>query len=183
MPPRERRTVERARWAAALLVGGLLLLLAGVAGLVPFTATTAPVAFVGHTLPWWLLVSGFGVVTAGVAYASGIAATRRLGARLASFVALTEGESRKTRASVAFVAAVSCVGVLTVFLLAGDYVFKLFGITVPEEYGGAGLGKLELRLPRHDLTHRRRQLQHVTLHRGRDVEGRSVDIPAPGDRG
>jgi drug/metabolite transporter (DMT)-like permease len=76
--------------AGALLVGGLLLLLAGAAGLVPFTATTSPVAFVGHALPWWLLVSGFGVVTAGLAYASGIAATRRLGARLASFVALLE---------------------------------------------------------------------------------------------
>jgi drug/metabolite transporter (DMT)-like permease len=76
--------------AGALLVGGLLLLLAGVAGLVPFTATTAPVAFVGHTVPWWVLVPGFGAVTAGLAYGSGIAATRRLGARLASFVALSE---------------------------------------------------------------------------------------------
>ena len=48
-----------------------------------------------------------------------------------SFVMLTDGESKKTRASVAFVASVSCVGVLTVFLLAGNYVFKFFGITVP----------------------------------------------------
>jgi drug/metabolite transporter (DMT)-like permease len=76
--------------AGALLLGGVLLLLAGAAGLVPLTATTAPVAFAGHTVPWWQLVAGLGVVTAGVAYASGIAATRRLGARLASFVALSE---------------------------------------------------------------------------------------------
>jgi drug/metabolite transporter (DMT)-like permease len=76
--------------AGALLVGGVLLLLAGAVGLVPFTATTAPVAFVGHTVPWWLLVLVFGTVTAGLGYASGIAATRRLGARLASFVALFE---------------------------------------------------------------------------------------------
>jgi len=76
--------------AGALLVGGVLLLIAGATGLVPFTVTTAPVAFVGNTVPWWLLVAGLGIVTAGVAYASGIAATRRLGARLASFVALSE---------------------------------------------------------------------------------------------
>jgi len=48
-----------------------------------------------------------------------------------SFVALTGGISRRTRASVAFVAGVACIIVLTVFLLAGNYVFKFFGITVP----------------------------------------------------
>jgi len=48
-----------------------------------------------------------------------------------SFIALTDGASRKTRASVAFVAGVSCIAVLTVFFLAGNYVFNFFGITVP----------------------------------------------------
>lgn len=48
-----------------------------------------------------------------------------------SFVALTGGISRRTRASVAFVAGIACIVVLTVFLLAGNYVFKFFGITVP----------------------------------------------------
>ena len=48
-----------------------------------------------------------------------------------SFVALTEGASRRTRASVAFMAGVACVAVLTIFLLAGNYVFQFFGITVP----------------------------------------------------
>jgi multiple antibiotic resistance protein len=48
-----------------------------------------------------------------------------------SFVALTQGIPRRVRASVALVAAISCVAVLTVFLLAGDYVFQFFGITVP----------------------------------------------------
>ena len=48
-----------------------------------------------------------------------------------SFVALTDGASRRTRASVAFMAGLSCMAVLTVFLLAGNYVFKFFGITVP----------------------------------------------------
>lgn len=48
-----------------------------------------------------------------------------------SFIALTDGVSRRTRASVAFVAGSACVVVLTVFLLAGNYLFKFFGITVP----------------------------------------------------
>lgn len=48
-----------------------------------------------------------------------------------SFVALTEGDSRQTRARVAFVAGMASIVVLTVFLLAGNYVFKFFGITVP----------------------------------------------------
>ena len=40
--------------------------------------------------PWWLPLLGLGVVTAAVAYVTGIAAGRRLGSRLASFVALLE---------------------------------------------------------------------------------------------
>jgi drug/metabolite transporter (DMT)-like permease len=76
--------------AAGLLVGGVVLLLAGVTGVVPFTAGAAPVALGGAVLPWWTVVPVFGVVTAAVSYVLGIVASRRLGARLASFVALSE---------------------------------------------------------------------------------------------
>jgi MarC family membrane protein len=48
-----------------------------------------------------------------------------------SFVALTADASRRTRAAVALMAGVSCIAVLTIFLLAGNYVFHFFGITVP----------------------------------------------------
>jgi multiple antibiotic resistance protein len=48
-----------------------------------------------------------------------------------SFVALAGDASRRTRASVAFVASIACIVVLTTFLLAGNYVFQFFGITVP----------------------------------------------------
>ncbi|MBV9495920.1 MAG: NAAT family transporter [Acidobacteria bacterium] len=48
-----------------------------------------------------------------------------------AFVTLTQGIARSLRASVALVAAISCVAVLTIFLLAGNYVFSFFGITVP----------------------------------------------------
>jgi drug/metabolite transporter (DMT)-like permease len=76
--------------AAGLATGGAVLLLLGVTGVLPFAATTDAVHFGSVTLPWWLPLLGLGVVTAALAYVTGIAATRRLGSRLASFVALTE---------------------------------------------------------------------------------------------
>ncbi|MGA7614268.1 MAG: MarC family protein [Thermoanaerobaculia bacterium] len=48
-----------------------------------------------------------------------------------SFVALTKELSRQQRATVALLAGASTTAVLLVFLLAGNYVFRFFGITVP----------------------------------------------------
>ena len=48
-----------------------------------------------------------------------------------SFVALTDGVSRSGRARVALIASLASIVVLTVFLVAGNWVFKFFGITVP----------------------------------------------------
>jgi drug/metabolite transporter (DMT)-like permease len=80
--------------AGGLLLGGVALVLAGAVGIVPWAVSTESVAFDGafggFTVAWWLPVVALGVVTAAVAYVAGIAATRRLGSRLASFVALTE---------------------------------------------------------------------------------------------
>jgi drug/metabolite transporter (DMT)-like permease len=76
--------------AGGLLVGGTLLLLAGAVGLVGFATSVAPVGYAGFTVVWWVPVVLLGVVTAAMGYGCGIAATRRLGARLASFVALSE---------------------------------------------------------------------------------------------
>jgi MarC family membrane protein len=47
------------------------------------------------------------------------------------FIALTDRVARRTRLRVAFVAAAGCVVVLVTFLLAGNYLFQFFGITVP----------------------------------------------------
>lgn len=76
--------------AGGLLVGGVALVLAGLVGIVPMTATTADVVLAGRSLPWWLPVAGLSLVAAAFAYASGVAATRRLGSKVASFVGLTE---------------------------------------------------------------------------------------------
>ncbi|WP_040699973.1 EamA family transporter [Nocardia vinacea] len=76
--------------AGGLLLGGLALLAAGAIGIVPLRATTDPVVFQHLTVSWWLPVLALGTITAALAYVSGIAATRLLGSRLASFVALFE---------------------------------------------------------------------------------------------
>ena len=48
-----------------------------------------------------------------------------------AFITLSEGASRATRAKVALVAGIACTLFLSGFLLAGNFVFKFFGITVP----------------------------------------------------
>jgi len=76
--------------SAGMLVGGVALLVLGAVGLLDMSWSTAPASYDGTTVPWWGAVLGLGVVTAALAYVTGIAASRRLGSRLASFVALLE---------------------------------------------------------------------------------------------
>lgn len=73
-----------------MVVGAVGLGVLGAVRIVPMTFSSAPVLLGGSQVPWWVDVLGLGVLTAAIAYASGIAASRRLGSRLASFVALTE---------------------------------------------------------------------------------------------
>jgi drug/metabolite transporter (DMT)-like permease len=75
---------------AGLVIGAVVLLGAGLLGVVPLAVSSAPVHFAAVDAPWWVVLGGLGVVTAAIAYVTGIAATRRLGSRLASFVALLE---------------------------------------------------------------------------------------------
>jgi len=76
--------------AGSLLVGGVVLLLAGVVGIVPMTVSDRPVVLGAILVVWWVPVLALGIVSAALAYVSGIVATRKLGSRLASFVALIE---------------------------------------------------------------------------------------------
>jgi drug/metabolite transporter (DMT)-like permease len=76
--------------AGGLVVGSIALGVAGLLGVVAMTAGTGDASYHGVDVPWWLPVLALGVVTAAVAYVSGILASRALGARLASFVALFE---------------------------------------------------------------------------------------------
>ena len=73
-----------------LAVGAVGLGVLGVVGVLPMHATTAAPTYAGEAVLWWLPFVGLGVITAALAYTTGIAASRRLGSRLASFVALLE---------------------------------------------------------------------------------------------
>jgi drug/metabolite transporter (DMT)-like permease len=75
---------------AGLTAGALVLGLLGIVGLLPMTATDASPSYAVGAVPWWVPLAGLGVITAGFAYCTGIAASRRLGSRLSSFVALLE---------------------------------------------------------------------------------------------
>ncbi|GAA3543302.1 hypothetical protein AFL01nite_10900 [Aeromicrobium flavum] len=76
--------------AAGLMVASVVFWATALVGWLPLTMTTAPVTFTIGTVPWWVPVVLLGLVTAALAYVTGIAAARRLGSRLASFVALSE---------------------------------------------------------------------------------------------
>lgn len=76
--------------AGGLVFAAVTLALAALVGLLPFHTTGDDVAFSFGTVDWWVPVVALGVVTAALAYVTGIAAARHLGSRLASFVALIE---------------------------------------------------------------------------------------------
>ena len=73
-----------------LTIGAVVLALLGIVGVLPMHATSTPVSFALGSVPWWLPLLLLGLVTAGLAYVTGIAASRLLGSRVASFVALLE---------------------------------------------------------------------------------------------
>lgn len=75
---------------AGLSVGTIVLLVAGLAGAVSIDASTTDADFNGHHVTWLVPVIGLSLIAAVIAYAAGIGAARRLGARLASFVGLAE---------------------------------------------------------------------------------------------
>jgi drug/metabolite transporter (DMT)-like permease len=76
--------------ASGLLTGAVVLLVAGGTGVLDFRASSRAVEFGELRVGFWVPLVLLGLVAAAIAYVTGIEATRRLGARLASFVALFE---------------------------------------------------------------------------------------------
>lgn len=76
--------------AGGLGLAAVLLGLAAVVGILPMGFATGEVHFVPFAMPWWVALAILGVVTAALSYVAGIAAARKLGSRLASFVGLLE---------------------------------------------------------------------------------------------
>lgn len=76
--------------AGGLLAGAAMLTLLGLTGGLALTWTTSAAVYDVAQAPWWLPVLLLGVLAGALPYTFGIAASRLLGSRLASFVALTE---------------------------------------------------------------------------------------------
>lgn len=75
---------------SGLLLGAIGLTIAGAVGVLPIAWTTDDIAYRFGTVPWFVPVLAMGVLATALAYLLGIASTRMLGSRLASFVALAE---------------------------------------------------------------------------------------------
>lgn len=76
--------------AGGIVVAAFGLGLAGLVGLMPMRFATSEIVLVGTEMPWFVPIAGLCLVAAALGYATGIAATRRLGSRLASLLGLTE---------------------------------------------------------------------------------------------
>ena len=73
-----------------MIVGAAAIALVGAARLMPLRFAASDVALFGGRTSWIVPVLGLGVVAAAIAYVTGIAAARRLGAKFGSFVAMAE---------------------------------------------------------------------------------------------
>ena len=73
-----------------LLLGAVGLTVAGAVGILPLAWTTDDITYRFGTVPWFVPVLAIGLIATALAYLLGIASTRMLGSRLASFVALSE---------------------------------------------------------------------------------------------
>lgn len=73
-----------------MAIGAAGLALAGVVGIVPMRWSQEDVTLAGTAVAWWVPVLWLGLIAAALAYATGIVASRALGAKVASFVGLVE---------------------------------------------------------------------------------------------
>ncbi|MGC1212533.1 MAG: EamA family transporter [Micromonospora sp.] len=76
--------------SGGMAIGAAVLLLLGLLGVLPLRASLADVDFAGQQVSWLVPIAGLSLIAAVVAYLAGIAGARLLGARLSSFVGLTE---------------------------------------------------------------------------------------------
>ncbi len=73
-----------------MIVGAAVLGALGLTGLVPLRFADGDVSLLGHQVSWLVPLIGLSLAAAAIAYVMGIAAARRLGAKLGSFVAMAE---------------------------------------------------------------------------------------------
>jgi len=76
-------------WAGMCFATACLAAVGGT-GLLPITAGAGSVRLLGHQVSWIVPVLGLSLLAAVISYVAGIGAARRLGAKLVSFVSLSE---------------------------------------------------------------------------------------------
>ena len=76
--------------SSGLMLGSLVLGIAGAIGIVPFTANFGEVPLGSAEVPWWVPLGFVALVGTAFAYVASIIASERLGSRLMSFVGLLE---------------------------------------------------------------------------------------------
>jgi drug/metabolite transporter (DMT)-like permease len=74
----------------AMCVGAAALAVLGVTGALPLHAKATNVSLLNMRVSWIVPVLGLSLIAAVIAYVAGIGAARRLGAKLASFIGMTE---------------------------------------------------------------------------------------------
>jgi drug/metabolite transporter (DMT)-like permease len=75
---------------AGMCVGAVALAVGGVVHALPLDASASDVTLLGHRVSWVLPVAGIALLATAIAYSTGIAAVRRLGPKLGSFIGMTE---------------------------------------------------------------------------------------------
>jgi drug/metabolite transporter (DMT)-like permease len=88
LPPEEISPVVLS-WAG-ICVGTLLLALLGAAHVVPMAANARNVVFLGDQVSWIVPVLAVGTLSTAAAYITAVAAVRSLGAKLATFIGMSE---------------------------------------------------------------------------------------------
>ncbi|GIG00916.1 EamA family transporter [Catellatospora citrea] len=86
----DERLPSVAMASSGMAIGAVVLLALGAFGALPLRATFGDVTFAGERMSWLVPIVGLSLVAAVISYVSGIGAARILGARLSSFVGLTE---------------------------------------------------------------------------------------------
>lgn len=75
---------------AGLVIGGATLAVAAVVGVVEVRTASTDVTLLDRDVPWVVPLLGMSVIAGAFAYTAGVAGARHLGAKVASFVGLTE---------------------------------------------------------------------------------------------
>ena len=111
---------------SGLIVAAVAVVFAALFGVIHLHASTKDAVYGGHAVAWWVPLVLLGVVAAAIAYVTGVEASRRLGSRLASFVAIFEVLTAMVFAAVLLGEVPSTVQILgAVVVLAGIIAVKL----------------------------------------------------------